>query len=273
MSTSQVQGYPTNLPRSAVDAHVQEHIFTHVLSKSTGIKKDATVILVTNALQFLNRMDHVIAMDAGIITAQGSPSQVAGLLEDLSSLLSNMALNDESTEETHETKKQKAKLGGGMGSLILKEHRARETVDKKTYLAFFRSFGLVSAVSIFVSIFLDRSLNVGTTFWLSFWAGETTKQKLLGQDETQSAFDQQWYYVSVYAALTGGALVMLLIRALLMAYGRVRASKQIFDDLLDHVMGTTVDFFDTTPTGRKWNAFQSKFCLDPNFFFFFSLNT
>lgn len=56
-------------PISALDAHVRKQIINNVYF---GILKDRTRILVTNAIDFLNKADHIVMMDQGKIKAQGS---------------------------------------------------------------------------------------------------------------------------------------------------------------------------------------------------------
>lgn len=53
-------------PISALDAHVRKQIINNVYF---GVLKDRTRILVTNAIDFLNRADHIVMMDQGKIKA------------------------------------------------------------------------------------------------------------------------------------------------------------------------------------------------------------
>lgn len=56
-------------PISALDAHVRKQIINNVYF---GVLRDRTRILVTNAIDFLDRADHIVMMDQGKIKAQGS---------------------------------------------------------------------------------------------------------------------------------------------------------------------------------------------------------
>jgi ATP-binding cassette subfamily C (CFTR/MRP) protein 1 len=55
-------------PLSAVDSHVGRALFERAIR---GVLATKTVILVTNALQYLPMADNVLWMDNGVIKAQG----------------------------------------------------------------------------------------------------------------------------------------------------------------------------------------------------------
>ncbi|KAJ2776525.1 hypothetical protein GGI15_004822, partial [Coemansia interrupta] len=58
-------------PLAAVDAYVGRHIFTHVLGPQ-GILRSRARILVTNAVQYLSRVDRVIMLRDGAVVESGS---------------------------------------------------------------------------------------------------------------------------------------------------------------------------------------------------------
>ena len=59
-------------PLPAVDAHVGKHIFDHVVSNKTGLLRNKTRLLVTNAVGYLAEMDRIVVMKEGTIIEQGS---------------------------------------------------------------------------------------------------------------------------------------------------------------------------------------------------------
>jgi ABC-type multidrug transport system fused ATPase/permease subunit len=54
-------------PLSAVDAHVGEHLFNHVIGPE-GLLKNKVRILVTHGISFLPHFDHIIVMTDGLIS-------------------------------------------------------------------------------------------------------------------------------------------------------------------------------------------------------------
>ncbi|KAJ2123708.1 hypothetical protein IW147_002301 [Coemansia sp. RSA 720] len=61
-------------PLAAVDAHVGKHIFTHVLGPQ-GMLKTRARILVTNAVQYLSNVTHIVMLRDGAVVDQGSFAQ------------------------------------------------------------------------------------------------------------------------------------------------------------------------------------------------------
>jgi ATP-binding cassette subfamily C (CFTR/MRP) protein 1 len=59
-------------PLSAVDAHVGKHIFENVISTKTGLLKNKTRLLVTNAVGYLTHVDKIVVIKEGRITEQGT---------------------------------------------------------------------------------------------------------------------------------------------------------------------------------------------------------
>ena len=62
-------------PISALDVHVRNQIIENVYF---GALKDRTRILVTHAIDFLERADHIVMMDGGRIIHQGSYEDMLG---------------------------------------------------------------------------------------------------------------------------------------------------------------------------------------------------
>lgn len=58
-------------PLSAVDAHVGQHIFEHVIGK-TGLLKNKTRVLVTHAVKHLPEVDKIVVLKDGQITESGT---------------------------------------------------------------------------------------------------------------------------------------------------------------------------------------------------------
>lgn len=58
-------------PLSAVDSHVGKHIFDHILGED-GLLKYKTRVLVTNALHFLPRTNHIYVLENGRISESGT---------------------------------------------------------------------------------------------------------------------------------------------------------------------------------------------------------
>ena len=92
-------------PISALDAHVRNQIIENVYF---GALKDRTRILVTHAIDFLERADHIVMMDGGRIIHQGS---YADMLE-AKPFQELFEINDLNKRITGDDKKEKAESSG-----------------------------------------------------------------------------------------------------------------------------------------------------------------
>ncbi|KAI9217662.1 hypothetical protein BC828DRAFT_248449 [Blastocladiella britannica] len=66
-------------PLSAVDAHVDRHMWTALFAPTTGLLRSKSVLLVTHAVQHLADTDSIILMHAGAIAEHGKYSDLMAL--------------------------------------------------------------------------------------------------------------------------------------------------------------------------------------------------
>lgn len=72
-----------------VDSHVGKHIFNQVLSNESGMLRNKTRILVTNALYVLPRVDQIILIKNGTINDTGSYQELLSRNADFQELIHN----------------------------------------------------------------------------------------------------------------------------------------------------------------------------------------
>ena len=60
-------------------------------------------------------------------------------------------------------------------------------------------------------------------------------------------------YLHIYAVLAFGGVLALTVRSIFMAWHRLKASRQLHEELTESIMRAPVSFFDVTPTGRILN--------------------
>ena len=71
---------------TAVDAHVGEHIFDHVIGPN-GLLKKKTRILVTNGMKYLPLMDNIFVVKDGKISESGSYEELLSRGKDFPEIL------------------------------------------------------------------------------------------------------------------------------------------------------------------------------------------
>jgi len=64
------------------------------------------------------------------------------------------------------------------------------------------------------------------------------------------------YYLQVYAAINGLAILAQYLKSLFVYVSGVGASAELFDAMLQKILRAPMHFFDTTPTGRIINRFS-----------------
>ena len=86
-------------PLSAVDSHVGKHIFDQVISSQSGILRDHTRVLVTNALYVLPFVDQVIMIKNGRIEDVGTYQTLLTSNESFQELIQNYAQANQDDDE------------------------------------------------------------------------------------------------------------------------------------------------------------------------------
>jgi len=131
------------------------------------------------------------------------------------------------------------------GTLMTDEAKERATghVDRKIYLAWGRAAGGVWVpFVIVVSYGAVECINVLSKWWLTYWSqhGEQSQTKFLG----------------IYAMINFSAVIATFFRLILLMGCGLKASRHLFQKLLNVIMEAPMSFFDTTPIGRIINRFS-----------------
>ncbi|KAL2613213.1 hypothetical protein R1flu_024905 [Riccia fluitans] len=251
--------YVLDDPFSAVDAHTASLLFQECVR---GVLKEKTVVLVTHQVEFLQATDCILVMKDGSIVQSGrydelvregrefgafvsalhaslhSVNQVKedaiakgqDALPEKEKFISEVANhqreksvrnNQEANERKDEfIQKEERKVGGVNSHLIW-------TYATRTYGGAF--FLLIVGLNV-----VAYALQVAGDSWLA------------GADSSMS----QLAYVRVYALLTIGGVIAVLLRSLATAFSGISTAQAFFETMLRNIMRAPILFFDTTPLGR-----------------------
>lgn len=222
-------------PLSAVDAPTAKHLFENAICGP--LMAGRTRILVTHAVALcLPMADLVVAMNHGVIlnsTTQTPASVISsGKKEGL------LAISGEAEAALRDS-----------GKLIQDESRFHGTVPLGTYWLYARAAGgALFILSLAVAYGSAQILTIGDDWWLKIWAD--TYQQYLILDHGVS------YYVLTYAILSTLTVVAFFFRVIIVAYGSLRASKELHKAVLHKILRSPIRFFETTPLGRILNRFS-----------------
>ena len=232
-------------PLSAVDTHVGEELLNNALMGD--ITSGVTRILVTHHVHVLARCDKVIVLEAGEIKHFGTFDDLvaegvdfAGAVDfegeedipdvtDESDVPSKNAKNEINVNDS----KKEASLREKGKNLTTKEDRAEGAVDGSLYLRYGKAGGIFTCINFFIVQAIGRRSEIGGAFWLAYWAkeayGRSTINNSLDNEETM-------YYLNIYAVLRMGGVLCLAVRAILIAYHRLNASRLLHENLTGKIV-------------------------------------
>jgi ATP-binding cassette subfamily C (CFTR/MRP) protein 1 len=254
-------------PLSAVDAHVSATLFNECI---VGLMAGRTRLLVTHHVQYLPKCDKVIVLENGAIKYQGSFQEItvrgasfSGLRDDTEADDSkvDVVVYGEGGSQVRTRVRSTAKNTGPAnpvkavdGELIRSEERNFGNIAKRAYWVYFGAGGLVIWFGVLFSQAASRAADVCAAFWLAYWSTKSANASDSGDSLSTS---QNFHYLDIYAALAMASVGALLMRGLLMANHRVRASQTLHDNLLSSILLAPAAFFDVTPIGRILNRFAA----------------
>ncbi|KAI9716185.1 MAG: hypothetical protein M1828_000411 [Chrysothrix sp. TS-e1954] len=250
-------------PLSAVDAHVSKHLFDHVMC---GLLKGKSRVLATHQLHVLHRCDRIVWMEHGRIRTIDTYKNLMAHNEAFKDMMANAAeKKKEDEEEEEEKKKEEAKPADDKKDedeeeekekeeekedekpkkkdLMSAESKSSSSVPWSVYIAFVRASGtILNAPLIAVLCLASQTLNIITSQWLSWWI---SKRYPLPKG----------VYCGIYLGLGVMQVFLLFAFSTLLAVASTNASKNLFKQAIERVLGAPMSFFDTTPMGRIMNRF------------------
>uniref|UniRef100_A0A8B9IBK8 ABC-type glutathione-S-conjugate transporter n=1 Tax=Anser brachyrhynchus TaxID=132585 RepID=A0A8B9IBK8_9AVES len=261
-------------PLSAVDAHVGQHIFEHVLGPS-GLLKDKTRVLVTHTIGILHQVDNIVVLVDGMISEIGSyqellqrngafaeflhshitaeenacsgfpgnPNELELFFPDLSVTFKSSAMGRETTPASQDT--TSAAATEGILTTGEKTHHGR--VNTSIYAAYLKAAGIPLCVYIILLFTCQQALSFFRGYWLSMWTNDPVYNGTQQHTELR---------VGVFGALGVIQAVCRFVSTAAVLLGGVIASHKLFLQLLRNVGRSPMVFFEQTPIGNLLNRFS-----------------
>uniref|UniRef100_A0A8C3D3D7 ABC-type glutathione-S-conjugate transporter n=1 Tax=Cairina moschata TaxID=8855 RepID=A0A8C3D3D7_CAIMO len=230
-------------PLSAVDAHVGQHIFEHVLGPN-GLLRNKTRVLVTHTIGILHQVDNIVVLVDGMISEIGSYQEL---------LQRNGAFAE--FLHSHSTAEEKACSGfpGNLDKLELffpdLSVACFLNVNTSIYAAYLKATGIPLCVYIVLLFMCQQALSFFRGYWLSMWTNDPVYNGTQQHTELR---------VGVFGALGVIQAVCRFVSTAAVLLGGVIASHKLFLQLLRNVGRSPMVFFEQTPIGNLLNRFSKE---------------
>ncbi|KAF9364357.1 Canalicular multispecific organic anion transporter 2 [Mortierella sp. NVP85] len=245
-------------PLSAVDAHVDQHLWENLIGPQ-GMLKNKTRILVTHGIHHLENVDHILVMINGKIEEKGDYKHLMSAKQSFYRLISEFSVGkkkkqqkatdtDEGETSTVVSEEDASKGDDEKDGELVEEEDAQDGVvgwsTFKVYCQAMTYHYFALTIGLYI---IWEAFQLGVPVWLEYWARvvDTTNHSL-------------YYFLSVYAALVLTYMIVdVYLTYVCNVHACVNASKTLHEKLLARVLRLPMSFFDVTPQGRLLNRFSS----------------
>uniref|UniRef100_A0A663EUY6 ABC-type glutathione-S-conjugate transporter n=1 Tax=Aquila chrysaetos chrysaetos TaxID=223781 RepID=A0A663EUY6_AQUCH len=270
-------------PLSAVDAHVGQHIFEHVLGPN-GLLKDKTRVLVTHTINILPQVDNIVFLVDGTISEIGSYQELLqrngafaeflhshstaeeqagtgfpalgdtkGTITSRSGLSQEKLFSDNSVKssamgrETIPASQDSTTAAATKGRLMKGEKTQHGRVNTSIYAAYLKATGLPLCVYTILLFTCQQAVSFSRGYWLSMWTDDPVHNRTQQHTELRVGVFGALGVIQALGRFASTAAVLL---------GGVLASHKLFLQLLRNVARSPMVFFEQTPIGNLLNRFS-----------------
>ncbi|KAF9349026.1 hypothetical protein BGX26_012627 [Mortierella sp. AD094] len=257
-------------PLSAVDAHVDHHLWCNLIGPQ-GLLKNKTRLLVTHGIHHLSEVDQIVVLKDGVIEEQGDYNGLMSARGSFYQLIDEYSVRERKMQEANNTeitsdkndttgtvedtcsggdtstKKDGLKVvnagGDDDAKLIMKEEAAEGSVGWNVFKVY------------------CKSAQIGINVWLQTWAAQEGDDR---QPSVGKFLGIYAVFVALYIIFDMGANTLVLV------VGGVRAARIMHESLLKNVLRLPMS------VGRVINRFSSDvdnvdelvpFCISDFYFF------
>lgn len=244
---------------AAVDAHVAKYLFDEVITNellnSAGKGRKRSVVLITNAVQFLNhpRVDRIVVLGDGRVIEEGTYTELSrrpdSAFARVLSVMNETGIDDNTADGSSATdpnsaaapKKQLSERSVGVDEkdalitipkkLISVEARKSGHVEAQIYYSWARAAGgAIVPILILFSFAVVEGVTVLSNWWLTYWSQH-------GSSGSQGSFLAVYAIINVTAALTGLARMLIIVVFGLRASRKVSYCTVVFTLYLSSSLG------------------------------------
>ncbi|XP_075154250.1 putative multidrug resistance-associated protein lethal(2)03659 [Haematobia irritans] len=251
-------------PLSAVDSQVGKKLLQQCFNRFLG---DKIRILVTHHIQHLKNTDHLILMENGTTTEQGSYEALKNTItfrvlleqedEDFKSNLKQVdSIVGVAKGETVKTDEKRVELKVDKGE-DRKENQMKGSVKMHTYMAYFHALGMPWVIFlVFMLFIMARGCQAAMDIFISRWA--TFEESLPMENDTYSDYmAKRKRLILIYTIFIVCTLLLYILRTFGFFMICLKISLRLHDSLFNGIIRSFMYFFNTNPSGRILNRFSS----------------
>ncbi|KZV81212.1 P-loop containing nucleoside triphosphate hydrolase protein [Exidia glandulosa HHB12029] len=246
---------------SAVDTHTASALIQTCFRGP--LMRGRTIVLVTHHFaSVLPVAAWVVKMDNGRITAQGTVDELRAS-GDLAELVKTELKEERGQEDTKEEavalKDNKTAEGVTKPAkkLVENETKARGSVRLEVYAGYFKAASIPLVLLLFAFMFLEDGSRLIQKFWVKVWSESYNRPAdWRSPFGFPSASEHVMPYIWVYLALQLTSVALVLSGIFPRIWSSLRASRVLFEKMLDSVVRSPTRYFDKTPAGRILNRFS-----------------
>ncbi|KAJ5752420.1 hypothetical protein N7520_009337 [Penicillium odoratum] len=250
---------------SGLDADTEDQVFRKVFGPEGLLRRrHITVLLCTHSVRHLQAADHIIALEGGRISEQGSFDTLmfgdgyVRRLEVKGSSESDTVSDESNIEENaNESSSPANRIKTAKLTLAPNVDPSRQVGDGTVYKEYMKSMGwLLAGSAIFFSCLWGFFLNFSTickyftyrTAGLTYWVDDL---------QLQHPAHSSAYWAGIYALFQICALLsLLLLGASIWIVSIKRAGANLHDDILKTLFRAPLSFFTETDIGVTTNLFS-----------------
>ncbi|EDW08107.1 probable multidrug resistance-associated protein lethal(2)03659 [Drosophila mojavensis] len=247
-------------PLAAVDSRVGKLLMDKCFNRFLG---DKLRILVTHHVQLLQNVDHLLIIESGRLTQQGTYAELRDVIEkhaapDLDAVeadkqlvkrvLSQVDRNSKLFQDPAETVDDQSNKESAFS-----ERQQQGAVSYATYMDYFRALRSPTLVCLVLALFIvARACQALMDIFISRWATWEENRETPEQFEETRARMVTWY-----AVLLVCTLALYLLRTFGFFLLCLRISLRLHNLLFDGIIRARMFFFNANPSGRVLNRFSS----------------
>ena len=240
-------------PLSALDAHVKNKVFEQVCLKELQGK---TRILVTHAIDFLDKVDRILVMEKGKIIYDGTFEELK-THNYFKMILEHMDKDEELEKEINESDeeqpievidKSKDHMSKVGSTITVNENEEESNVEWKLYVTYF----LYNKVSLALFIFFIFALAVAQTSSVAF--DVYLLKWIQYASDVRESNTKLFVLIIVFSLIF---MLFLVVSTYLIFKFSIILSKNLFKDMNKSVFNAPINmYFDRNPTGLILNRFS-----------------